>query len=283
MSNFNWKSHKIEKLKQYATADQDLTLADYKMWKNDAKRNIKAAGASYILKMIDKTEMKDNDIPRLVDQTKDDDYTSLEFMKHFVQLAQQSGRYFRDKQPASDEVIKWNYSNVELDLHSFGAQIAAAALVEKKSIFNQDDLAECPFHPILEWHALYCSFDPHLGKDPTKYRDALNAAVAESLDLSPHWITHWISRISNARTDLLKCESKEAVDAIIIGPVINKFVETTDSSLASTKWQIKADRWHEKYIETNKSVTWMFLKESILAAADSAKKRSADGEAAAKD
>jgi len=89
MSEFNWKSHKIKELKEYATQGADLTLADYKMWRNDATRNTKAAGAEYVLKMIDTIEFKDNDIPRLVDQSKDDDYSSADFMKHLVTLAQQ--------------------------------------------------------------------------------------------------------------------------------------------------------------------------------------------------
>jgi len=281
MSEFNWKSHKIKALKEYAATDQDLTLADYKMWRNDATRNTKAAGAGYILKMIDKIEFKDNDIPRLVDQSKDDDYSSAEFMKHMVSLAHQCGRHFKDDEPAADGKVKRNFFKVELDLQSFGAQISAAAPADKKDIFNQEDLMECPFAPILEWHALYRSFDPHRGKDPTKYRATLNEALAEEIDLSPTWISGWMARISNARTDLIKCESKDAVDATIIGSVINKFVEITDTSTASTKWQIKADWWHERYVEDNKSISWMFLKQSILATADTVKKRAADGPAAA--
>eukprot|EP00286_Rhodomonas_abbreviata_P014033 CAMPEP_0181339602 /NCGR_PEP_ID=MMETSP1101-20121128/29358_1 /TAXON_ID=46948 /ORGANISM="Rhodomonas abbreviata, Strain Caron Lab Isolate" /LENGTH=1796 /DNA_ID=CAMNT_0023450611 /DNA_START=148 /DNA_END=5539 /DNA_ORIENTATION=+ len=246
------------------------------MWRNDATRNAKAAGAAYVLKMIDKIEFQNNDIPRLVDQTKADDYSSAEFMKHMVTLAHNCGRQFKDDEPAADNKVKKNYYRVELDLQSFGAQISAAAPVDRKDIFNQEDLMECPFAPILEWHALYRSFDPHRGKDPTKYRDALNAALAEEIDLSSQWISGWMSRISNARTDLIKIEPKDAVDATIIGPVINKFVEITDSSRESIKWQIKADRWHGKYIDDNKSVTWMFLKQSILETADTVKKRSAE-------
>mmetsp|Transcript_57331 Transcript_57331/g.117328 ORF Transcript_57331/g.117328 Transcript_57331/m.117328 type:complete len:1978 (-) Transcript_57331:6636-12569(-) len=277
MADFNWKSHKITKLSEYASQDQDLTLADYKLWRSDAVRNAKAADAGYILKMMDKIELKENDIPRLVDQSKDDDYASVEFMQHLVILAKNCGRHFRDPEPALADVVKRNYINVELEIQSFGAQIAAAAPMDKKDIFNQEDLSDCPFAPMLEWHMLYRSFNPHRGKDPTKYRDALNAAIAEDVDLASEWITGWMTRISNARTDLLKCESKESVDAIIIGPVINKFVEMTDVSVGSTKWQIKADCWHEKYLEDNKSISWMFLKQSILATADQVKKRPADG------
>jgi len=224
MSEFNWKAHKITKLSEYASKDQDLTLADYKMWRNDAVRNVKAAGAGYILKMIDKIEFKDHNIPRLVDQTKDDDYTSAEIMKHVVNLAEQSGKIFKQAEPASDQNVKKCFFKVELDIQSFGAQISAAAPTDRKDIFNQQDLMEFPLSPILEWHALYRSFDPHRGKDPTKYRDTLNAALAEDLDLSPQWIVGWMARISNARTDLIKTEPKDAVDATIMGPVINKFV-----------------------------------------------------------
>mmetsp|Transcript_60527 Transcript_60527/g.124576 ORF Transcript_60527/g.124576 Transcript_60527/m.124576 type:complete len:372 (+) Transcript_60527:382-1497(+) len=53
----------------------------------------------------------------------------------------------------------------------------------------------------------------------------------------------------------------------------------SDPSPESTKWQIKADRWHDKYVEDNKSITWMYLKQSILSTADTVKKRSAEGAA----
>eukprot|EP00286_Rhodomonas_abbreviata_P024046 CAMPEP_0181303728 /NCGR_PEP_ID=MMETSP1101-20121128/8725_1 /TAXON_ID=46948 /ORGANISM="Rhodomonas abbreviata, Strain Caron Lab Isolate" /LENGTH=119 /DNA_ID=CAMNT_0023409345 /DNA_START=80 /DNA_END=439 /DNA_ORIENTATION=+ len=119
MSEFNWKSHRIKPLNDYKTNDADLTLADYKMWRNDATRNTKAVGAAYILKMIDKIEFKDNDIPRLVDQSKDDDYTSTTFMKHMVTLAQQCGKQFKEEDPALDAKVKKNYFRVELDLQSF--------------------------------------------------------------------------------------------------------------------------------------------------------------------
>ena len=174
------------------------------MWRNNTTRNSKAAGAGYILKLIDKIEFKDNYIPRLVDQTKNDDYTSPEFMKHMVKLAETCGRYFHDDEPAIDKNVKRNYFKVELDIQSFGAQISAAAPADRKDIFNQQDLLECPFAPILEWHALYRSFDRHRGKDPTKYRETLNNALAEEINLSPGWISGWMSRISNARTDLIK-------------------------------------------------------------------------------
>jgi len=85
-----------------------------------------------------------------------------------------------------------------------------------------------------------------------------------------------MARISNARNDLIKCENKDAVYAAIIGPIINKFVEISDPSPESTKRQIKADRWHDKYVEDNKSITWMFLKQLILSTADTVKKRPAE-------
>eukprot|EP00286_Rhodomonas_abbreviata_P028108 CAMPEP_0181313458 /NCGR_PEP_ID=MMETSP1101-20121128/14257_1 /TAXON_ID=46948 /ORGANISM="Rhodomonas abbreviata, Strain Caron Lab Isolate" /LENGTH=1511 /DNA_ID=CAMNT_0023420409 /DNA_START=376 /DNA_END=4908 /DNA_ORIENTATION=+ len=250
------------------------------MWRNDAIRNAKAAGAGYVLKMIDKIDMVDDRLPRLVDQSKDDDTESAEFKKHAVNLAIQCGKEYSRSDPMSDDNIKKSFNRLELDIQSFGAQISAAAPKDRKHIFNQTDSMEYPLSPILEWHALYRSFDPHKGKDPTKYREALNSALAEELSLEPTWIVGWISRISNARTDLTKCEDKDSVDGTIIGTVINKFVDTTDTSASSTKWQIKANQWHEKYLEDKTSISWMALKQSVLAAADTntPKKRTKDDE-----
>mmetsp|Transcript_40929 Transcript_40929/g.83751 ORF Transcript_40929/g.83751 Transcript_40929/m.83751 type:complete len:168 (-) Transcript_40929:267-770(-) len=154
MSQLNWKSHQIKSLKEYAENGEDLTLADFKLWRNDATRDIKAVGAGFILKMIDTIQLKDEDIPRLVDQSKGDDYTSEEFMKHMVNQAMLCGRAFRDLQPASDLHFKKNYIAVQLDIESFGAQIAKATPKDRKDIFSQEDLMEFPLSPLLEWHAL---------------------------------------------------------------------------------------------------------------------------------
>jgi len=257
----------------------DLTLSDFKMWRNDATRNAKAAGAGYVLKMVQKIDMVEGRFPRLVDQTKEDDFESAEFKKAAVNLAIQCGREYSKAEPMSDQNIKKSLNKLELNIKSFRAQISAAAPKDRKHIFNQQDLMEYPMSPLLEWHALYCSFDPHKGKDPTKYRAALNAVLAEDLDLDSSWITDWISlRLSNAHTDLTKCETKDSVDGTIIGTVINKFVDITDSSAASTKWQIKANQWHEKYLEDKTKISWMTLKESIIAAADASTTRKRSNE-----
>eukprot|EP00961_Rhodomonas_salina_P217550 2939861-Rhodomonas_salina.1 len=139
------------------------------MWRNNTVRNVKAAGGTWITKMFDKIKMdsEGNKIPRLCDQTKDYDYTSTEFMKQVVTLAAQAGRSFKDDQPASNANVKKNFDSVENDIQSFGAQIAKAAPREKHNIFNQNELMEFPLSPILEWHALYCSYDPHLNTDPS--------------------------------------------------------------------------------------------------------------------
>mmetsp|Transcript_68603 Transcript_68603/g.143115 ORF Transcript_68603/g.143115 Transcript_68603/m.143115 type:complete len:1720 (-) Transcript_68603:7252-12411(-) len=192
-------------------------------------------------------------------------------MKHVVNQAIQCGREFRDLDPTSDLYVKKNYIAVQLDIESFGAQIAKAAPKDRRDIFNQEDLMEFPLSPLLEWHALHRSFDPHLNKDPTAYREALNTTLAENLNLSQQWITTWVSRIANARTDLIKCESSKTVDTSIIGTVINKFVALDDTVPNSTKWQIKASKWQEKYLEDNTSISWMNLKQSILSVADASK------------
>jgi len=58
MSQLNWKSHPIKALKDYAEDGQDLTLADFKLWRNDATRDIKAVGAGFILKMINTIQFR---------------------------------------------------------------------------------------------------------------------------------------------------------------------------------------------------------------------------------
>eukprot|EP00961_Rhodomonas_salina_P171009 2305645-Rhodomonas_salina.1 len=135
--------------------------------------------------------MDGNKILRLRTQTKDYNSTSTEFMKLV------------------------NFDSVENDIltWSFQAQIAKAVPRDKHNIFNQKELMEFPLSPILKWHALYLTYDPHLNTDPTMYWNTLTTMMADSeeLNLSTGKVSSWVSRVSNTHkdSDLVKCESTE--------------------------------------------------------------------------
>eukprot|EP00961_Rhodomonas_salina_P235615 3184556-Rhodomonas_salina.2 len=227
MTSLNWKGSKVSPIKDFASSDGVVHLSDFKMWRNNAVRNVKAAGGTWITRLFDKIKMVNNKIPRLCYQSKDDEYDSIEFKKLVVAMALAAGKYFKDDHPAtdSDANVKKSYDSVKNDIQSFGAQISKAAPKEKQDIFNQTELMEFPLCTILEWHALYRSYDPHLDTDPTTYWNTLNNVMAEELDMGIGKISDWVSRVSNARTDLIKCESSEAADSAIIGPTITKFMD----------------------------------------------------------
>eukprot|EP00961_Rhodomonas_salina_P024374 328248-Rhodomonas_salina.1 len=79
------------------------------MWRNNTVRNVKAAGGTWITKLFDKIKLDNNRVPRLCDQTKDDDYNSAEFKKRVVTLAEQAGRSFKNSDPANDQNLKKSY------------------------------------------------------------------------------------------------------------------------------------------------------------------------------
>jgi hypothetical protein len=275
MSSFQWRNNPIGPIK--GADSRSPTLADFRRWTGDAFRSMRAVGAGYIIGLLDIIKLdKDGKYPRLVDATKDDVYGSTEFCARIVQLADQHGKIFADANPASTPSLKKNFQLVSDDVQSFGAQIARAAPEDKRNVFNQPEIQDFPLFPLLEWHMLGDSFDPHRDTDSTDYWQALTDALAPPLDLTNSGMQAWITRISNARTDLAKIEPILTVDSSIIGPVINKFVNLDDNINGVNKWQIKANAWHDAYLTDKKSMTWMRLKQSILQLLTSSQKHKAD-------
>eukprot|EP00961_Rhodomonas_salina_P261603 3535724-Rhodomonas_salina.1 len=164
MTSLNWKGSKISLISDFAS--RVIHLSDFKMWRNNAVRNVKAAGGTWITRLFDKIKMENNKIPRLCDQSKDN-------YRQILQGQPSSNRCKREEE----------LQQCENDIQSFGAQISKVALKEKQDIFNQTEMMEFPLCPILEWHSLYHSYDPHLDTDPTTYWNALNNVMAEKLDM----------------------------------------------------------------------------------------------------
>eukprot|EP00961_Rhodomonas_salina_P193378 2610537-Rhodomonas_salina.1 len=184
MTSLNFKACKISPIQDFTSSNGILHLSDFKMWRNNTVRNVKAAGGTWITKLFNKIKMDGNRIPTLCNQTKDCYYTRAEFMKQVVTLATQAGRSFKDDEPASNANVKKNFNRVENDIQSFGAQIAKAVPRDKHDIFNQNELMEFPLSPILEWHALYCSYDPRLNTDPTTYWNTESWTSSSALEKS---------------------------------------------------------------------------------------------------
>eukprot|EP00961_Rhodomonas_salina_P150730 2030045-Rhodomonas_salina.1 len=161
MTSLNWKGSKISQIKDFASSYGVVHLSDFKMWRNNAVRNVTAAGGTWITRLLDKIKMVNNKIPRLCYQSKDDENDSIKFKKLVVAMALTAGKYFKDYHPATDANVKKSYYSIENDIQSFRAQILKASLKEKQDIFNQTELMEFPLCQILEWHTLYHSYDPH--------------------------------------------------------------------------------------------------------------------------
>eukprot|EP00961_Rhodomonas_salina_P291537 3932084-Rhodomonas_salina.1 len=89
---------------------------------------------------------------------------------------------------------------------------------------------EFPLSPLLEWQLLYRSYDPHLDTDATTYWNALNSVLAEELVLNAEGISAWVSRLSNARTDLVKSVTMTTADSAILGPTINLFLSIPETT-----------------------------------------------------
>lgn len=260
----------MKDIETFASADGVIRLSDVKIWRNHVIRTTKGAGGSWLINLLPKIQLVNNGIPILVDQTKDDAYGSKEFMVHVITLANQAGRRFVDINPCADDCFKKNFQAVEADIASFGAQIAGAVPKEKSDIFNQEDLMEFPLSPILEWHMLYRSYDPHMDKDSTKYWKSLNKILAEPLDVATKGsLSSWVSRLSNARSDLTKCEPGATVDSAMIGQVLTKFTTTiAKDEPGATLWQIESHDWEKEYRADKSKYTWMKLKQAILETID---------------
>eukprot|EP00961_Rhodomonas_salina_P134454 1808644-Rhodomonas_salina.1 len=97
---------------------------------------------------------------------------------------------------------------------------------------------EFPLSPLLEWQLLYRSYDPHLDTDATTYWNAPNSVLAEELVLSAEGISTWVSRLSNASTNLVKCVTMTTADSAILGPTINLFLSIPETTPGAMKWQI---------------------------------------------
>eukprot|EP00961_Rhodomonas_salina_P150731 2030045-Rhodomonas_salina.2 len=101
--------------------------------------------------------------------------------------------------------------------------------------------------------------------------------MAEELDMpvGVGKISDWVSRVLNARTDLIKCKSSQAADSANIGPMITKFMDLEPTVPGAMLWQIRACKWQKEQKADKQAFTWMLLKQSILKTADvsEAKKR----------
>jgi hypothetical protein len=273
MSTFQWRNNPVPKL---TGADgRALTLADFRIWTNEVHRSMRAVGASYIIELLKLITYVGGKFPRLCDATADDEWTSGEFKARVVQLADQNGKIFPEPNPAAAPAVKKNYQAILDDVQSFGAQISRACPEDHRSCFNQPELQAFPLFPLIEWHMLGDSFDPNRDSDSTEYWQALSNALSEPINLSNAGMQAWISRISNARNDLIKIEPPDAVDSAIIGPTINKFLNLDDEK-GGVKWQIKAAAWHEVYINSKKDMSWLRLKQSILQTLTSSNKHKPD-------
>ena len=274
-SKLNFKNNK--KLTEYASAGGDISLAEYQLWGNDTRRYVRAAGGGYIMEMIDLVKMTHTgDIPRLVYQARDDEYTitspaGIEFMQRVVSMASTFGKDFTDVNPAVEVFVKRNYKTVIAEIEDFGGQINSACPMDRKEIFNQRDIMHFPLCPLLEWHCLHCSFDIDLDTNPTAYQNTLDDVKSEPLSLGSDWINAWVARISNARADLLKVKPMAIVDDSLVGPIIHKFYEHDDDppSKAGNRWQNKAEAWHDKFVDPNKRISWLELKKDLLTTAES--------------
>jgi len=232
-----------------------------------------AVGASYILTMLSELDWEGVVLPVFLEIPADgapiiiSDFRTDSYKKKMLELAIRCGKVFKDDaDPTADAKIKSNFTLLETEITSFGAQLFEAAKRHYLTVFTDSSRHGYSLKPLLEWKIIEKLINPKAETDPGKTWIELSNLVQMEPELTEPWITDWLSKITKHRNDLVPVKGADAVDSLIVANVIARIkhanIDLTQGS--NMEWKVQAIDWHKEYNRSPSTYTWDTLKDAIF-------------------